>query len=152
MALEAGTKAPDFILPSTSGIFQLSKHAKKESCILYFYPKDFTSGCTKEACDFRDQFKYFLNLKIRILGISTDTVQTHQRFKKKYQLPFELLADTRGLASAKYEAKMPLFNITKRITYLLDEQHIIKGVYSNFFDGSAHVREMKEAISNLLAY
>lgn len=150
MALKIGLRAPDFRLPSTEGEFQLYENVDTEACILYFYPKDFTAGCTKEACGFRDQFSYFRNLEIKILGISTDSIETHLKFKKQYNLPFELLSDTKGEVSILYEAKMPLFNITKRVSYLLDQGQIIRGIYSNFFDGPAHIREMKEMIGHLL--
>jgi len=152
MALEKGTKAPDFKLPSTGGSFQLYKNVRNEACILYFYPKDFTAGCTREACDFRDHFSYFRNLGIRVIGISFDDVETHRRFQKKYKLPFELLSDTSGKVAQIYDAKVPIFNMSKRITYLLDKNLIIRGVYSNFFDGAAHVKEMKEMVGKVLQY
>ena len=143
MALKIGKKAPDFTLPSTSGKnFSLSKDCKDKACIIYFYPKDFTRGCTAEACDFRDQFVAFRDLDIPVLGISRDDMPTHLRFKKEYKLPFELLSDEKGNVCNAYDALIPLIRVPKRITYFIDQDHIIQGVFSDMFESKKHVNEM----------
>lgn len=143
MALKIGTKAPKFNLPSTNGkSFDLSKDWAGKPGIIYFYPKDFTGGCTKEACDFRDQFAEFRNLELEVVGISLDDIPTHIRFKAANRLPFELLADVDGVVAKKYDAKVPFINMTKRITYFLDSEHIIRAVYDDFFAGDKHVQEI----------
>ena len=143
MTIKRSDKAPDFSLPSTNGkIFTLSADQKGKPCILYFYPKDFTGGCTAEACDFRNNFEEFKGLNIDVYGISTDPIATHLRFKKKYELPYELLSDEKGEVIRLYNAKVPFVNLTRRITYLLDENHFIKEVYSNMFNINEHVRKM----------
>ena len=143
MALKIGTKAPKFTLPSTSGTsFDLSKDWAGKPGVIYFYPKDFTGGCTKEACDFRDQFAEFRNLELEVIGISLDDIPTHIRFKAANRLPFELLADVDGVVAKKYDAKVPFINMTKRITYFLDSEHIIRAVYDDFFAGDKHVQEI----------
>jgi peroxiredoxin Q/BCP len=143
MALKIGKKAPDFTLPSTSGKnFSLSKDCKGKACIIYFYPKDFTKVCTAEACDFRDQFAAFRDLDIPVLGISRDDMPTHLRFKKEYKLPFELLSDEKGNVCNAYDALIPLIRVPKRITYLIDQDHIIRGVFSDMFESKKHVDEM----------
>ena len=92
MKLKPNAKAPKFKLPSTDGsIFELGKI--KKNIILYFYPKDDTPGCTKEACNYRDRWKILQDQKIKILGISKDTANKHLKFINKYQLPFTLLTD-----------------------------------------------------------
>ncbi len=147
MALNKGAKAPDFILPSTSGKpFHLSKDFKGKACIIYFYPKDFTKGCTAEACEFRDQFEAFRELDIPIVGISRDTIATHQKFKKEHRLPFELLSDARGDVCQDYDALIPILRIPKRITYLLNEQHRIWAVFQDMFDAKSHIRKMAEKV------
>lgn len=147
MALTTGIKAPDFTLPSTTGKrFTLSQHMKGKACILYFYPKDFTPGCTKEACDFRDAFSFFRNMDIDILGISADTVSSHLKFKDKYELPFELLADVNRKVATSYQATLPFIGTVRRITYLLDKEHKIAAVYENLFGAEKHVQEMIEAV------
>lgn len=143
MALKEKTPAPDFSLASTSGTpFTLSKTAANKPLILYFYPKDFTSGCTKEACEFRDSFAFFRELDIDIYGISRDTVETHHEFKKAHKLPFELLADEDGKVADLYKASVPLINFTRRITYLLDANHRVAAVYSNLFGATKHIHDM----------
>lgn len=147
MALKVNDQAPDFALPSTSGgSFQLSKDVAGKPCIIYFYPKDFTPGCTAEACEFRDTFELFRNLDMKIFGISRDDVATHLRFKKAHSLPFDLLADEEGKVAAQYGATIPLIKFTRRITYLLDKNHKIAAVYENLFAASKHIKVMIEKV------
>lgn len=147
MVLTVGTQAPDFTLPSTgSKSFTLSEHMRGKACILYFYPKDFTRGCTKEACEFREAFSFFRDRDIDIVGISADTVSSHQKFKEKYELPFELLADVNRKVAKRYQATLPLIGTVRRITYLLDKDHKIAAVYENLFGAEKHVREMIEVV------
>lgn len=148
MALDIGSKAPDFKAQSTLGTFSLSQQLGGKPCILYFYPKDFTPGCTQEACSFRDHFEVFKDLDITVVGISMDTVDTHRAFAKKHQLPFPLVSDEKGRIATMYGAKLPFVSMTKRISYLLDKEHTIVGVYANFFNGAAHVKKMIEAVSS----
>ncbi|MDN3686414.1 peroxiredoxin [Cyclobacterium jeungdonense] len=145
MGLKIGQKAPDFTLPSTSGkLFSLSNDLKGKPCVVYFYPKDFTGGCTAQACEFRDQFEDFRGLELPVIGISRDDMPTHQRFKKAHDLPFELLSDTSGKVCEKYDALVPIIRIPKRITYLLDQDHRIKDVFQNMLDAKAHIKRMLE--------
>lgn len=143
MALKTGTKAPEIHLESTSGKrFNLSKDMAGKPCIIYFYPKDFTPGCTEEACNFRDSFAEFRGLDIDIFGISRDSVASHIKFKEAHQLPFELLADPTGKVCKQYDALVPVLGIPKRVTYLLDANHIIRASYQNMFGARHHVEEM----------
>jgi peroxiredoxin Q/BCP len=98
-----GKPAPDFTLPSTSGEpISLKQFKGKKTVILYFYPKDDTPGCTREACDFRDLAAEFEKHNTAILGISTDPLDSHHRFREKYHLPFPLLADEDAAISKLY--------------------------------------------------
>ena len=143
MALKKGQKAPDFTLDSTTGQkFTLSKSAAGKACVIYFYPKDFTRVCTAEACDFRDQFSAFRDLDVPVVGISRDTIATHLKFQKEHKLPFELLSDGSGKVCKSYDALIPLVKIAKRVTYFLDSDHVIQGVYSDMFESKKHVDEM----------
>lgn len=147
MALKIGTPAPDFTLPSTSEkTVSLSKDLKGKSLILFFYPKDFTRGCTAEACEFRDQFAEFRNLEIPVFGISRDDIPTHEKFKKAYKLPFDLLADESGKVCKDFDALIPLIKMPKRITYLLDSEHRIAGVFEGLFENKEHVSSMLSKI------
>jgi peroxiredoxin Q/BCP len=148
MSLKVNSQAPDFILPSTEDkSFTLSKDADGKPVVLYFYPKDFTGICTKEACGFRDEFAAFRDPNVTVYGISTDSTETHRKFRQEYQLPFHLLADEKGAVSKLYKAKIPLLNISKRITYLLDKEHRIKAVYQDFFHAEEHIKAMIEVLS-----
>ena len=148
MALQEGTIAPDFTLMSTDGkAFNLYENQRDKPCILYFYPKDFTPGCEREACDFRDNFKLMENLNINVIGISTDSNETHLKFKKKFNLPFHLLSDPDSIVSKMYDAVIPFLNISKRVTYYLDEKQIIGGVYENFFGAHLHRKRILEKIN-----
>ena len=98
-----GKPAPDFTLPSTTGEnISLRQFKGKKTVILYFYPKDETPGCTREACDFRDHAEELERHNVVILGVSTDDLETHQRFREKHKLPFPLLADTDAAISKMY--------------------------------------------------
>ena len=143
MSLSVGQVAPDFTLPSTSGgNFSLSHDAAGQPLILYFYPKDFTPGCTQEACDFRDMFAEFRDLDIGVLGISRDDIPTHLRFQQEHRLPFQLLSDVDGKVSAQYQALVPIIRVNKRVTYLLDQNHRIAAVYEDFFGAHNHIKAM----------
>lgn len=91
--IEEGKKAPDFKLKNQEGKTISLNDFKGRNVVLYFYPKDNTSGCTKEACNFRDEFPRFKNIDAVILGVSPDSVESHKKFAEKYDLPFNLLSD-----------------------------------------------------------
>lgn len=148
MSLPLQSQAPDFTLPSTSGSdFTLSKDVKDTPVILFFYPQDFTPGCTKEACTFRDNFDAFRKFSVPVYGISTDSIASHNKFKQTHDLPFELLSDESARVSKLYKAKMPVLKKSKRITYLLDKDHKIAAVHSDLFGAERHIRKMIDELS-----
>jgi thioredoxin-dependent peroxiredoxin len=148
MALALGAKAPDFTLLSTSDKkLSLSGDLSGKAVILYFYPKDFTGVCTAEACEFRDQFEVFRELDIPVFGISRDNIATHKKFKKAYNLPFELLSDETGKVCKAYDALIPLIKMPKRVTYLVDQEHKIAGVFSDMFESKGHIDSMLQKLS-----
>ncbi len=102
MSLSAGVAAPDFTLPTDGGGSVTLSALKGESVILYFYPKDDTSGCTAQACGFRDATPNFAGAKAKVIGISKDSVASHDKFKKKYELPFTLASDEGGHVCEDY--------------------------------------------------
>lgn len=147
MALKIGSSAPDFTLPATTlGSITLSKDLAGKALILYFYPKDFTPGCTTEACEFRDQFAAFRDLDIPVFGISRDSLASHEKFKQSHRLPFELLSDASGKVCRDYDALIPLIKMPSRVTYLLDKEHKIAGVSEGLFENKAHVAAMLKLI------
>lgn len=129
--LESGTKAPDFSLPDQNGtIHALNEYAGKK-VILYFYPKDNTPGCTKQACGFSELYPHFLEKGAVVLGISKDTVASHKKFEEKYNLGFTLLSDVNLGVIKAYDVWQEKKNYGKvsmgvaRTTYLIDENGII---------------------------
>ncbi len=151
MALKINDQAPDFSLPSSEGgSFTLSKNMASQPCVLYFYPKNFTKTCTAEACEFKNHFEDFRNLGVKVVGISQDNVESHLKFKKAYDLPFELLADEKGQVLAKYDSDIfaigGFLGLSKRVTYLLDGQQKIMAVYEGFFEAKEHVISMLEVL------
>lgn len=143
MNLKVNSTAPNFLTESTSGsIFELSKDASGQACILYFYPKDFTPVCTIEACEFKSTFDFFKDLGVKVYGISKDDIETHHSFKKAYELPFDLLADPEGEIASLYDAYVPLIKFTKRLTFLLDADHRIIHISSNIFEDRNGIERM----------
>ena len=140
MALKKGSKAPDFVLESTTGEkFRLSKNLP---CVIYFYPKDFTLGCTEEACSFRDGFAELRDLDVNVFGISRDSIESHKKFQKEHNLPFDLLTDKSGAVCKQYDALVPLVKVPKRVTYLIDENQIIRTAYADMFGAKRHMQQM----------
>jgi peroxiredoxin Q/BCP len=129
--LEVGTKAPSFSLPDQNGVIHTLEEYKGKKVILYFYPKDNTSGCTKQACAFGDLYPQFMEKNAVVLGVSKDSVQSHKKFEEKYGLPFTLLSDTEKEVIQAYDVWKEKKNYGKvsfgvvRSTYLIDEEGII---------------------------
>lgn len=117
-------EAPDFTLLDQEGKAHTLSQCRGEFVLLYFYPKDDTPGCAKEACGIRDAFPDFQKCKLRVFGVSTDSVESHQKFSQKYQLPFVLLADTQKEVVQKY-------NVSSRTSFLIGPDGVIKKVYEN---------------------
>lgn len=129
--LEVGTKAPDFTLPDQNGDIHTLEEYRGKKVILYFYPKDNTAGCTKQACGFADRYPQFLEKGAVVLGVSKDSVKSHKNFETKYTLPFTLLSDPDRQAIEAYDVWKEKKNYGKvsmgvvRTTYLIDENGII---------------------------
>lgn len=128
MKLAIGDKAPVFQLKNQDGIlFDLNDYAGKHPMVIYFYPKNFTPGCVAEACSFRDQFEDFTDLGATVIGISGDSVNSHARFVKKYNLPFTMLADVDNKVRKMYDVKGNFMGlIPGRETFVIDASGIIQ--------------------------
>ncbi|WP_314327683.1 thioredoxin-dependent thiol peroxidase [Oribacterium sinus] len=126
--LEIGTKAPDFTLPDQNGNMHSLSEYRGKKVILYFYPKDNTPGCTKQACGFAERYPQFTEKGAVVLGVSKDSVASHKKFEEKYGLPFTLLADPELAAIQAYDVWQEKKNYGKtymgvvRSTYLIDEK------------------------------
>ena len=147
-----GSPAPNFnLLDANSVSHQLSDYAN-QWLVLYFYPKNNTPGCTKEACNFRDDFSKLEKLGAKIVGISVDETSSHAEFSKKYHLPFPLLADIDGKVSASYGAlhNFGIIKLAKRYTFLIDPTGKISKVYLGV-DTSNHSKEVISDLQALIA-
>lgn len=137
MAISAGIPAPDFTLLDDTGTPRKLSDYRGKNVVLYFYPKDDTPGCTKEACNFRDDYSAYEKAGVIILGVSPDSVQSHVKFKKKFGLQFPLLADAEHKVCDLYGVWGPKKFMGKeyegvlRTTFLIDENGTIAKVYEN---------------------
>ncbi len=143
--LPENTPAPEFKAQDQDGKLHSLKDYRGKWVLLYFYPKDDTPGCRKEACEFRDRFGE-LKKKAVILGVSHDTAESHKKFEKKYALPFLLLSDPTKKIIRDYEAKGLLF--TKRISYLIDPKGRIAKRYDKV-SPRRHASQVLEDLENL---
>ena len=138
-----GQMAPPFSLPDQSGKTHVLANYLGQWVVLYFYPRDDTPGCTKEACSFRDDLAELEKLGARVIGVSVNDTDSHARFAQKYHLPFPLLADEDGKVADQYGAltNLGLMKIAKRYTFLIDTQGKIAKVYLSV-DTSRHSQEI----------
>lgn len=126
---KVGDPAPLFELKNQDDkLFKLADRRDQGWTVLYFYPKAETPGCTKQACAFRDAVEQIRQLKAEVYGISTDSVSSQAKFHKHHQLKFDLLADPDAIATKKYDVKMPLINMSKRWTFILDPELKIRWI------------------------
>lgn len=139
--------APDFNLPNEKGEVVSLGDFNNSWIVLYFYPKDDTPGCTKEACAFRDNYDAFKKLNAYIIGVSKDGQESHQKFIKKYGLPFTLLSDSNGEVADNYNAVSSLNSIQRR-TYLITPKKIIAKIYENITPAS-HPEEITQDLALL---
>lgn len=152
--LNVGDKAPDFSLPASTGETISLKDLKGNQVVLYFYPKDDTPGCTREACSFRDSNDELTASGIKVLGVSADSVQSHQDFVGKFNLPFPLLADEDkkviedyGVWGERQVRGRTVMGI-RRMTYLIDGEGVVRQVWPNVTPDN-HAQEILEAARNL---
>ena len=154
MTVAVGKKIPDFTVPVTGGTQWSLSDARGEKVVIYFYPKDMTTGCTKESQDFRDAWPAFKKAKVRVLGISRDSIKSHDKFREKEKLPFELLSDAD-------EKVCQLFDVIKektlygrkymgvdRSTFLIDAGGVLRREWRGV-KVPGHVEEVLEAAKSL---
>lgn len=143
-----GDAAPDFTLPSQSGeeVSLRTFVGRKRAIVLFFYPKDDTPGCTKEACSFRDGYEQFEKLEAEVIGISSDSVKSHERFVEKHGLPFVLLSDEGDQVRKLYGVPNTLGLFPGRVTYVIDEEGVVRHVFSSQLGVTRHVEQALEAL------
>jgi thioredoxin-dependent peroxiredoxin len=138
-----GDKAPDFNLPNAKGELVSLSSFKGNWVVLYFYPKDDTPGCTKEACSFRDDLHKLEKLGAKVVGVSVDDTSSHTEFAKKYHLPFPLLSDKDGAVAKQYAALRDyvVIKVAKRYTFLIDPNGVLQKTYLSV-DTSRHSQQI----------
>ena len=148
--LKIGDDAPTFTLPDSHGNQVSLNDYKGKWAVLYFYPKDDTPGCTKEACQFRDDFKTLEALGAKVIGVSIDDSLSHRKFAEKYNLPFPLLSDASGEVANRYGAlnNFLVIKLAKRYTFLINPQSKIARIYLSV-DTSKHSQEIIDDLKKL---
>ncbi len=148
--LREGTPAPAFDAALDNGdTFRLSDHRGRNNIVLYFYPKDFTPGCTSEACAFRDNYTEIEQYDAVIVGVSTDSAESHQAFKEKYGLPFPLIPDPQKRIVGLYQANGFLGFITARVTYVIDKEGVIRAAFQHDFAVGRHLPQVLDALRSI---
>jgi peroxiredoxin Q/BCP len=148
--VDAGSKAPNFTLASQSGeMVNLKDFIGTKPVVLFFYPKDDTPGCTKEACAFRDDYDQFEKLDAKVIGISSDSVESHRRFAKKHDLPFTLLSDEGRKVRRLYSVPNAFGLFPGRVTYVIDEEGVVRHIFSSQLGVEQHVEEALNALQSI---
>ncbi|BAK54370.1 peroxiredoxin [Sulfurisphaera tokodaii] len=146
--MKVGDKAPLFEgITDTGEKFSLADYIGKYNIVLYFYPKDDTPGCTREACAFRDNWNLLQGYDVVVIGISSDDVESHKKFKQKYNLPFILVSDPDKKIRELYGAKG--FILPARITFVIDKKGIIRHIYNSQLNPENHVKEALKTLEML---
>ena len=150
MKLEVGDKIPSFTLTDREGnLFSSQQIVGKKVLVIYFYPKNFTPGCTKEACSFRDNYKQFKELGAEVIGISSDSVESHQKFTQKYDLPYILLSDPTEDIRQEFGVKGHLFRlIPGRETFVVDKQGEVRFKF-NSLSATHHMEKALETVKKI---
>ena len=148
--IKVGDAAPEFDLTDAAGKrVRLSDFRGKRNVVLYFYPKDDTPGCTKEACSFRDSYQSFTDAGAEVIGVSSDDGASHQKFAEKFHLPFTLASDTGGSVRKRYGVPATLGLLPGRVTFVIDRDGIVRHVFNSQLQATKHVDEALTVIKKL---
>ena len=147
--LKVGDLAPEFsALDQHGNTVTLAGLLERGRLVLYFYPKDFTPVCTAQACTFRDASSELSSLSANVVGVSSDVVDSHQRFGEKHSVPFSLIADPERRIIKPYRASIPIINHTLRVTYVIDTNRRILGAFHHEFSAAKHLEDVKRALES----
>jgi len=148
--LAVGDTAPNFRLPTSNGSYvALEDFLGKRNVVVYFYPRDFTQGCTAEACSFRDSYESFKERGAEVIGISSDIQNSHRDFAQQHHLPFILLSDVDGSVRRAYEVKKTLGLFAGRVSFVIDKKGIIRHIFSSQTRVTAHVGEALNILKSI---
>ena len=149
-SIHVGDLAPEFTLPSQTGErVCLAEFRGSKAVVLFFYPKDGTAVCTKEACSFRDAYEDFVQAGAAVIGVSSDPVESHQVFASGHRLPFVLLSDADGSLRKAFGVPKTLGLLPGRVTYVIDKEGVVRHVFSSQFAADRHVSEALAIVRQL---
>jgi peroxiredoxin Q/BCP len=150
--MKPGDRAPEFELPATSGrTVKLADYRGKKTIVLYFYPKDETPGCTAEACSFRDEYEDFTAAGAEVIGVSDDSVESHEKFAAHHHLPFVLATDRGGALREQMGVKKVLGMLKGRVTFVIDKDGVIRDRFESNIRFKAHVEHALALVKQLEA-
>ena len=150
LTVKIGDVAPDFSLPSQMGDnVTLSEYFGKTNIVLYFYPKDESPGCTREACKFRDSYQELVNLGAEVIGVSAQSIESHKSFATHHGLPFLLLSDKDNKVRKLYGVPASLGLLPGRVTYIIDKKGIVRQIFSSQTQVERHVEEAAKALREI---
>jgi peroxiredoxin Q/BCP len=149
--IQVGDRAPDFTATTPDGqTLRLSDFRGRRAVVLFFYPKDGTPVCTKEACAFRDSYEKFAEAGAEVIGVSADSDQKHREFATEHRLPFHLVSDADGSLRQAFGVPRPILGLLPgRTTYVIDQEGIVRLTFSALFASDEHVRQALEAVGSL---
>ena len=147
--VRVGSVAPDFTLPTQTGeMVSLGEFSGRKPVVLFFYPKDDSPGCSREVCAFRDYFEEFGKLDVQVIGISSDSVESHRSFAVKHDLSFTLLSDEGGNIRRLYGVPKTFGLFPGRVTYVIDKEGVVSHVFASQLNVERHVQEALTALSS----
>lgn len=146
--LKVGDTAPDFVATTQDGsAIQLSDFVGKRGLVLFFYPRDGTPVCTKEACAFRDSYEQFVEAGVEVIGVSSDSTESHQTFAREHNLSFPLISDENGSLRKLFGVPSTLGLFPGRVTYVIDKEGVIRLIFSAQFASDEHVQRALQAVT-----
>lgn len=148
--VQVGDRIPACSLPTQSGTtVNLEDFVGKSTVVLYFYPKDDTPGCTAEACSFRDSYEVFKQAGAEVIGVSSDSAESHQKFASKHSLPFILASDKGGIARKLFGVPSTMGILPGRVTYVIDKQGIVQHIFNDMLNAQKHITEALKIVKEI---
>lgn len=149
--VEIGSSIPPFTLPDQHGnLFDITSVLGRKNLVIYFYPKDDSPGCTKEACSFRDQYEVFREADAEVIGISSDDPDSHRKFADKYHLAYTLLSDRGGNVRRMFGVPSNLFGlIAGRVTYIVNKQGMVIHMFNSQIQTEKHIEKALQALKKI---
>ena len=149
--LSIGAQAPDFSAETHDGVaLQLSEILEHSAVVLFFYPRDFTPGCTAEACAFRDEYTNFVEAGATVIGVSADSGESHRRFAQHHNLPFALISDADGALRKAYGVDKVWGVLPGRVTFVIDRQRVVRNVFDSALFARRHSGDALSMVARLL--